>query len=124
MEKISHSRHEKRESYTIRFADTEHPGCGFAFDATSDFEPIIKTLAAQASWDECVSNPSRYQRENCHEIYRVFVPAVIRCECGREMELADAWENVCEKCGLAYNGSGTEVIRNHRQWSEDWDGLD
>jgi len=40
-------------------------------------------------------------------------PAIARCKCGREIELADSLDNSC-RCGRCFNMSGREVVSSSR----------
>ena len=43
---------------------------------------------------------------------------VIRCQCGKQVELLSGWANECEKCEREYNGSG-QLLAPRSQWGEE-----
>lgn len=47
----------------------------------------------------------------------ITIPALGRCECGREVELYDYWANACE-CGREYNISG-QLLAPREDWGEE-----
>jgi hypothetical protein len=46
------------------------------------------------------------------------IPAIARCHCGAQLELASSWLNTCVSCGRDYDGSGTALAPRHH-WGEE-----
>lgn len=52
-----------------------------------------------------------------HSTRRWLIPAIIRCACGRAVELHSAWANACD-CDREYNGFG-QRLAPRSQWGEE-----
>jgi len=47
-----------------------------------------------------------------------FEPAIVRCDCGHEIELHDSMANGCDHCDREYNGSG-QLLADRCFWGEE-----
>lgn len=45
------------------------------------------------------------------------IPAVMKCDCGKRLELDSGWSNACE-CGREFNGSG-QLLAPREDWGEE-----
>ena len=94
--------------HALQFDWVGEPDCGFLFDCNA--EGVVQNLSepAQQNYEKCVSNA--HARKVIARGVRTFTshyhqPAVLRCDCGIELELADSMTNDCD-CGRLFNGAG------------------
>lgn len=103
-------------SYQHSFSDTKMRGAGYGFPTDKDGNPI------NSQWAQRVielQNDPRYIDEGIEHWDNTWSePAVIRCDCGSEVELHMIMTNTCGKCGTDYNLSG-QRLAPRSQWG--WD---
>lgn len=104
--------------YQRVFDRVDCPGAGWSFDCdksgrvrTEDLQP-----AAREAFERCSNRTydviDRGVQDMSHSYWQ---PASVRCDCYSRLWLEDAMYNVCEKCGLAVNGSG-QRLRPIEEW--------
>lgn len=106
--------------YQVRFDYVEERGSGFSFpcDQNGTLEPLSE--AGQENYRLCLANAHAkpvVALGVCQWTHRYREPAVLKCDCGRKLSLADAMTNECE-CGRFYNGSG-QSLGHPRGWGEE-----
>lgn len=89
----------------VRFSYVNEPGAGFGFDCTPDGTIITSTLQAPglANLQKCLTGSVDGQPVTRHTVRyttRRYDPAVIQCDCGATVTLAD--DTRCN-CGQWYN---------------------
>lgn len=65
----------------------------------------------------CKADPGLQDIGVCEWEKKEITPAMIKCDCGREIELWDVGQNRCE-CGEFYNGFGQHLC-HPRYWGEE-----
>lgn len=117
---IRHARTNKVVTYTREFRWRAEPGAGFGFDCDEDGTlHECKHKAGHENLLACLNGT--YDVEDLGVVRHVNhqrIPAAIRCYCGAEVELWDAWCSTCDKCGRDYNGGG-ELLAPRHQWGEE-----
>ena len=74
--------------------------------------------AARDNFRSCVSGRFKVKRSERLEWVSVEkIPAVLKCDCGKRVNLHSGWANECE-CGREYNGSG-QLLAPREQWGEE-----
>jgi hypothetical protein len=106
--------------YALQFDWEGKPDCGFLFDC--DAKGVVQNLSdlGRQNYEKCVSNTHDRKviaRGICDFTSYYHQPALLRCDCGAEFELADSMTNHCE-CGRMYNGAGQELA-HPRLWGEE-----
>jgi hypothetical protein len=94
-----------------RKGDTEGSGFGFPCDAAGKVDADREAQVAELRGDVAYEAPVVERREHA-----VTTPAAIRCECGREVELAH-FTNTCS-CNRDYNMSG-QLLGPRESWGEE-----
>lgn len=104
--------------YERAFHLVSDPGSGFSFPC--DENGNIKDLqpAGAENLRKCLSGELPVVDGGMYVWHHhYYLPAVIRCDCGRDVELVFGWLNECE-CGRGYNGFG-QLLAPRSQWGEE-----
>lgn len=109
-------------AYVLSYDWADNPGAGFGFDCNERGEVLtagmpevaLENLRKCQNGQHKVSAP-RIQRS----VNRWKEPAVLRCDCGAEVELWDALTNSCEQCDRNYNMSGQKLAPVEQWEAED-----
>lgn len=92
---------------------------GFSFPC--DENGNLKDLpeAARENYARCLSNTHdrKVVPRGVISWTRECQPALLRCDCGKELELSDSMTNHCG-CGRLFNGSGQQLC-DPRLWGEE-----
>lgn len=102
-------------SFLRKFEWLNTPGAGFEFECSE--QGVIDTAQLQpaglANLTMCLADKGATLRDYGirRHVHQFIEPALLRCHCGRNVELWDALDNDCE-CGRCYNLSGQAVIRS------------
>jgi hypothetical protein len=105
--------------YCYRFKRKDVPGAGFSFECDKEgnifpleYEEAKESLRMCQDGTLDVIDEGVVKYENSY-----WQPTVIKCDCGRELDMSDVMTNRCE-CGRFYNGCGQELAPPS-QWG--WD---
>jgi hypothetical protein len=94
------------------------PGSGYGFECTEQGALFVNNFpAAKANFDHAAAHPGEYEDQGVtveRWVYRQ--PAVLKCDCGREVDLG-GFTNPCD-CGRDYNTSG-QLLAPRSQWGEE-----
>lgn len=110
-------------SFALEYEWRDMPGAGFMFDCDEQGNPFIAKIAPTAlqSLQACQNGTLDVVFKGIKDCsYTYYQPAIVRCECGHNIELDDAMTNGCDRCGREYNGSG-QLLAPRSQWEEPWD---
>jgi hypothetical protein len=117
---VQQSRRVETVSYALAFDYADEPGSGFIFDCDAQGRVVDLAPAGQANYERCVTNtherPLIAQRI-LKSIVSYREPAVLKCDCGAHLSLADSMTNECA-CGAFYNGSG-QALCHPSLWGEE-----
>jgi hypothetical protein len=94
-----------------RKGETEHSGFAFVCSATGKVADDLEARVAELRVDPGYAPPVLERREHSW-----MEPAVIRCVCGSEVQLAH-FTNTC-KCERDYNSSG-QLLGPRESWGEE-----
>ena len=114
---IRHREWKTSVNYTLRFDLLDVPGAGYSFDCGETGVVNEERLNPQGRENlaKCraglVNVGAGYLERREHDYA---VPALLRCDCGRKLELSSGWANSC-RCGAEYNGSG-QLLAPRSQW--------
>lgn len=103
--------------YYHKFVFKNDPSRGFYFPCDQEGKLLPMPELAKNNYEDCIKgdNDTIYlgieRREN-----RYKQPAVIKCHCGREVEL-HRFTNTCQ-CGADYNMDGS-LLAHRSQWGEE-----
>ncbi len=106
--------------YEHRFHNRTDSGSGYGFPCDRNGKLIESQMqeAGLANYARCVGGLLDVVYDGVQSwTYTSYDPAIGLCQCGRKVELADAWLNVCG-CGRDYNGSG-QLLAPRSQWGEE-----
>lgn len=118
MEIISERHTETRVWYERYFKDNDCPGAGYSFECDESGNPLpLKWPEAERNWQGCITGEFNVTDKGIERKETSYnVPAVGRCECGREVSL-DGFTNTCE-CDRDYNSAG-QLLAPRSQWGEE-----
>lgn len=113
----AHIEHMSKKRIEYRYRDL--PEAGFTFD-WQDGRPVFNNPAAKENYEWCKQHPEEVE---CLGVvtsewsYRV--PALARCECGKEIDLEDRYYGCsqCPHCGRWHTIAGYEV-NSPEEWEE------
>jgi hypothetical protein len=118
MVEIIHRR--RTEESVTRYHEYEWadcPGAGFSFNVDEE-DRIVVTDCNRENVELCRSGDPRIVDRGIREFRHAYtLPAVGRCSCGEEVELAH-FTNTCDGCGRDYNASGQQLAPRS-QWGEE-----
>lgn len=101
---------------SLNFESLKAPGSGYAFDCNEAGVPILKCEAARENYERVKDDPA-YKRLGVKvDTWTYTIPAVGKCDCGREVVL-DGFTCPCD-CGRDYNSSG-QLLAPRSQWGEE-----
>jgi hypothetical protein len=106
-------------TYSLNFTWRGDSGAGFYFPCDKDGIVDLEAApeAARRNLASCLSGEFNVVAEGVQVLENAWrEPAVGRCDCGREVELA-GFTNTCE-CGLEYNSAGQQLAPRE-QWGEE-----
>lgn len=103
--------------YRHRFDSIDMPGAGFSFPVDEN-GGVDNTFGWLNRIEELKKNESYTDLGIEYSERSFYVPAVIRCQCGAEVELSMVMTNTCDKCHRDYNSSG-QLLAPRSQWG--WD---
>lgn len=99
------------------FAWRDTPDAGYSFRIAADGEPIVPNGVADMV-RERVANGELIDKGLVTYTYEITTGPMLRCDCGREIELI--LRNYCTTCdcGRDYNASG-QLLAPREQWGEE-----
>lgn len=102
------------------FAWRDDPNAGFSFqcDENGRVDFSAMTPAGRKNFDACIGGEYDVARVGKRAHRRVITePALLKCDCGRKVELVSPHDNPCQ-CGRLYNLYG-QKLRPMSQWGEE-----
>ena len=111
-ELIRPSKRTYHKEYNIVFRYVEDPNSGYSFPCNEQGTVSLETLPPSAvnNYIACCLGDVNGQAVALVGVeasdYAVVENAVIRCDCGRPLELDDWYSTACPACGREYNGGG------------------
>lgn len=120
MSKIIRKASRERIQEYLFFYDYPGTGSGFCFpcSATHIIDESKLSAAALENLRQCRSGENGTVAGGCVDVsHTIFIPAVLRCDCLREVELIDSFLNPCS-CGRDYDGAGN-LLAPRSQWGEE-----
>lgn len=114
----AHREHISKKRLEYRYRDD--PEVGFSFD-WEDEKPVFKNPAAKKNYEWCRQHPEEVECLGViTEEWSCWIPALARCECGKEINLEDRYYGCsqCPHCGRWHAIGGYEV-NPPEKWEED-----
>lgn len=114
---IKHSEFCEVTSHVREFSrDPDRLTSGYGFDCDEDGKLLNEAQRERYEW--CLQNPEGdlYDRGIISWTNHYREPAIGKCGCGREVELAN-FTNTCD-CGVDYNSAGQQLA-DRSQWGEE-----
>ena len=103
-------------SISLRFTRIDDSGSGFTFECEEDGTPKLANDAQRANYALAL-DATKYRAEGVRvDEWTYRIPAVLKCDCGREVRL-DGFTCSCD-CGRDYNSSGS-LLAPRSQWGEE-----
>lgn len=99
------------DEYRLKFNSLVSPGSGYSFDcdAEGNLAPLTEIQAESLRIArEGVAAGTYRAPYIAHYPHSYNEEAILKCDCGREVELYDSLTNECN-CGRLYNGSGQSL---------------
>lgn len=104
---ISPRSHPTNVWHELVFDSKETPGCSYAFRCSAD--GVLENPTHLPRIAELNADPN-YEAPRVQEYKSSYVqPAIGLCSCGEHVELRNALDNECDKCGAHYNMVGQLV---------------
>lgn len=105
------------------FLDDPSSGYSFSCDKYGIVDENSLNPVALANYRACETGHVNGHRVVCSYSYDEDIvttkPAVLRCDCGNKVELADWWASECSACGREYNGGG-QLLAPRSQWESQY----
>ena len=102
--------------YSLFYELKETKGAGFSFPCDELGNIFVHRLSetGKESLEACILDRTDFCYPRIEAVENHFIkPAVGQCSCGNHVELRDALDNECEKCGAWYNMSGQQVTPSY-----------
>jgi hypothetical protein len=106
--------------YERVFSWRNDPDSGFGFPC-DEHGNLLEGLQAPGleNYQKCLSGEYDVIDHGVELLeYASVEPAVLRCDCGAEVLLWDAFLETCGRCGRDYNGNG-QLLAPRSQWGEE-----
>lgn len=103
----------------LEFRYRTDPEAGFAFD-WEEGKPVFKCPEAKMNYEWCMQHLEEFACGVITEEWSNWIPALARCECGKEINLEDRYYGCsqCPHCGRWHARGGYEV-NPPEEWTED-----
>ena len=114
---INESERVYRHEFTLSFSSVETPGWGYSFpcDEAGNIQSLNPTASANLAY--AIAHPELFIPNGVEKReWSYFQPAIGKCSCGREVDLAH-FTNTCN-CGADYNMSG-QRLAPRQFWGEE-----
>ena len=101
---------------SLNFESIECPGSGYSFDCDEAGNPTFPNPSQRENYERVKLDPAYRCTGVRKDEWTYTIPAVLKCDCGREVSL-DGFTCPCD-CGRDYNSSGT-LLAPRSQWGEE-----